>query len=294
MITLLMLSFIITSCINIYYDVYINSDGSGKIEIVYDFEQVMKMMESMPEEERQELILEEICESFELDLMLSEEVNLERTKKIDCIVEEHKVKIYAELPDDMLFPVQTKTDGTYELYLTPEDELYELIAFMFIGNMEDDEFNATLESTLHFEGEVLETNIGQKQGNKILLTLDGEQEITNIKIIARTKNAIKKNIINAQKIIIPALIIVIILVITIILLKKRKKEPKQKTQETPDTKNEQEIKEEIKTEITPNIQILIDWIREHEKQHTEETLRETLLKSQDFTEQEIDFAFKNK
>jgi hypothetical protein len=285
LISLLLISILTTGCIDIYLDLHINSDGSGRLEITYDFEQIMSRMDEMPDEQR--FTPQEICDNFEEDRVeVEDELGFEN---FECEVDNNKVIISTNIEKDKI-KVETNTDGTYTLKVTPEDEIYSLFENIEESDGFEDDVGMSIIYTLYFEGEVTKTNIGEKQQNKVIINLSEEQlDFTNIEIIARknSKGIINSNSINSQQTIIAGIIVAIIIIAIIIFTTK-----KQKQQANP--QNFTEIKKQQPEQITPTIKKLIEWIHQYEKQYTEQILRETLEKSKEYTKEEIDIAFKNK
>ena len=294
LLTIVLITLLTTGCIDMYLDLHITSDGSGRIEITYDFEKLMPMMADFPEDER--FTPQELCDDFYEDREeFEEEIGFEG---FSCEVDGNKVTISTNIERDKI-NVETNTDGTYTLRVTPEDEIYSLFDEIADAAEFEADMGMSIVYTLHFEGEVIETNIGQKQENKVIINILEEQpDFTDVIIIARQASGAERsgggavnvqNInITSQQTIIGGIIVAIIIIVIILLFVKKK----QNQVEIPQNLNQ--TQEQKPEKISPTVKKLIEWIHQYQEQYPEKTLRETLEKSKEYTDYEIEQAFKKK
>ena len=294
LLALFLTTFLITGCISIYFDLHVNSDGSGRIEITYDFEEMMSMMDDVPEDQR--FSPQDACEEFYEDRDdFEEEIGFEG---FECEAVGNKMIVSTNVERDKI-KIETNTDGTYTLRVTPEDEMYTLFENLLDDDGLGDEMGMSVVYTIHFEGEVVETNIGQKQGNKVIIDVSqGQPDFTDVVIIARQASGAERSEatgsdsqginITSQQTIIGGIILAIIIIVIILLFVKKK----QNQVEIPQNLNQ--TQEQKPEKISPTVKKLIDWIHQYQEQYPEKTLRETLEKSKEYTDYEIEQAFKNK
>ncbi|MFP4568283.1 MAG: hypothetical protein ACLFN8_05045 [Candidatus Woesearchaeota archaeon] len=344
---LMMLTFLITGCYQITIEQKIHSDGSGDLIIIYDFETLVEMLK---QESDEPVILEDmVCtdmEDAELEEILinlkCETIN-EHTVKITGEFVEDTVKVqqiddYYEYDIKEVYNIFDKMDGSSDNFT--DEDITELT--------EEDELTIqglNLTYIMIFEGDVIHTDIGVVDGNKVIINLlelpntqnpkvrakineqgrekhiqitqteneqetqqtqteltqtENEDEITTPDQAPQINNENNNDTEQPQNdkntnIVMYAIIgIILIILVALMILKNKKKQNDNQYNNNDQLKNFNKNQNENTQEITPKIKTLITWIKQYETQYPEKILREQLEKDPNYTQQEIDTAFRNK
>jgi len=314
LIILLISSFLISGCVSSYFDIYVNSDGSGKIEIIYNYENLFLISNQYEEFHKENISLNNICEEYYETIL--EETNL----SIDCNVQDHKIKVSLILPKNF-FEITINEDETYTYELNSNSSLFKAPIPKNINYSYVEEKSKDIDSEIllveiiyfiNFEGDIIETNKGILENNILIVEiLEPKDYELDLIVKARTKDSQQKfneentqiSTIKTQKNIsieIIFLIIIITMIFTLILLKKKnpikKQEKKIKSIKKTNFENFTENKNLEKNkdqELSYNVKKIIQWIHLYQDKYSDEVLKDTLRKSK-VTEQEINIAFQNK
>jgi hypothetical protein len=366
-IILITISLTISGCLGIYFDVHINSDGSGRIEIIHNYTKFFESLKEFEDYDEEDINLDAVCENFYEGMNETPEL-----KNYNCEVIDQKIIISVDVPKGE-FNVELHEDGTYSFRLNKESPIFEILQVP----EEYEEIEEDIESeedlfpdidmnfdkmfdiiyTLQFEGEVIESNIGEIDGNKVIINLLKEptakveeavikarrSEITN-----QTTNKISTN--NKPYIILGGIILTLTIFAFLLFrannnqtdpyetFRKTNQNPLQPTQETNENMNQsikqstnyytneqqpnmqysnnqenqyepqttmqthqmnttnelQNQQEQYQEELNPKVQNLIKWIYRYENQYPQNVLRDELNKNPNYTQEEIDQAFRYK
>ncbi|MFT4305217.1 MAG: hypothetical protein ACMXX8_03920 [Candidatus Woesearchaeota archaeon] len=186
--SIILISLLIYGCGDVYIEKQVFSDGSAIYKQTYDFESFFKQMEEEDPEEYKDFMEEdyfseesEMCKNAIDDKRWDEEYLY-----FGCEQDKFKTNFYAYLNKETI-PI-TKEKGLYE---------YEVKSFLEYFDLSpeyahDDEFKGKMFFTLYFEGEVISSDIGLVEGNKVTFNIfDISQSFNNYenpKIIAKVKN----------------------------------------------------------------------------------------------------------
>ena len=272
----------LTGCFNIEINHYIYSDETQRIEMVYDFENLISISNMMGENNPDDFI-NNICDDFKEDFEKDFEGKKIKNEKCERI--NNKVYISFDIISEDL---EIINKGNTYTFLLKKDSPFlegfsEADSFNDMGEDLDEEINPELlkmnmKYIIHFENDIIESKYGQIEGNKLIFDLTKMPEINeNFYITAKTINTNNSKYITR---IVVGIVFLILISITIYLLIKKSKKKEYKT-----------INEDI---ITPRIKKIIDWIHLNQYKYNDETLKKSLRTSTEITEQEIQIAFRNK